>query len=74
MKILKFGGTSIGKAKNFKPIFRILTSEIQNGSDVITVFSALNGVTDQLKEISRLAAKKDIDYKAVLDDLHQRHI
>ncbi|MFA6743312.1 MAG: bifunctional aspartate kinase/homoserine dehydrogenase I [Candidatus Neomarinimicrobiota bacterium] len=74
MKILKFGGTSIGKAENFKPIFRILTSEIQNGSDVITVFSALNGVTDQLKEISRLAAKKDIDYKAVLDDLHQRHI
>lgn len=73
MKVLKFGGTSVGKPENLKTIFQIVAKEIQSGTDVITVFSALSKVTDQLTEMSRLAAKRDVAYKTVYDDLRNRH-
>ncbi|HRS51718.1 MAG TPA: bifunctional aspartate kinase/homoserine dehydrogenase I [Candidatus Marinimicrobia bacterium] len=73
MKVLKFGGSSVGKPENLQTIFNIIAKEIQSGNAVITVFSAFNNVTDQLKEISQLAAQKDKTYQIILDDLSRKH-
>lgn len=74
MKVLKFGGTSVGKPENLKNIFQVIDREIRNGQTVITVFSALSKVTDQLTEMSRLAAKRDEAYKAKFEDIRSRHV
>ncbi|HQH55904.1 MAG TPA: aspartate kinase, partial [Candidatus Marinimicrobia bacterium] len=73
MKVLKFGGSSIGKPENLPTIFTIIAREVQSEKAVITVFSAFNNVTDQLKEISQLAASKDKTYQNILDDLARKH-
>ena len=73
MKGLKFGGSSIGKPENLPTIFNIIAREVQSEKAVITVFSAFNNVTDQLKEISQLAASKDKTYQNILDDLARKH-
>lgn len=74
MKVLKFGGTSIAKPENLKTIFRIIAQEYQKGTKVITVFSALAGVTNQLIEMSRLAENKESSYEALIEELHSRHL
>ena len=53
MKILKFGGTSVGSEENVRRIGEIVKSEKDN---IIVVVSALNGVTDQLLSIAKTAA------------------
>ena len=48
MKILKFGGTSVGSAKRFKDVARIITTGEKN----IVVLSAMSGTTNSLVEIN----------------------
>jgi bifunctional aspartokinase / homoserine dehydrogenase 1 len=53
MKILKFGGTSVGSEENVRRIGEIVLNQKE---DIIVVVSALNGITDQLLTIARTAA------------------
>lgn len=53
IKVLKFGGTSVGSAKNMKMVARIVTGE----KATVTVLSAMSGTTDSLVRISALAAQ-----------------
>lgn len=55
MKVLKFGGTSMGSAKNMRQAAGIIKSENAN----ITALSAMSGTTDALVKISALAAQGD---------------
>ena len=48
MKVLKFGGTSVGSAKRFQEVSRIITS----GKKDIVVLSAMSGTTNSLVEIA----------------------
>jgi aspartokinase/homoserine dehydrogenase 1 len=73
LKILKFGGTSVGKPENLKTIFKVIENNTQKGIEVVAVFSALSEVTDQLIEISQLAAKKNSDYLTLIEKLRTRH-
>lgn len=57
MKVLKFGGTSIGSAERIKNVVRL----IHNGEKKIVVFSALSGTTNTLVEISDYLYKKNPD-------------
>ncbi len=50
MKVLKFGGTSIGSAAKIKNLAKI----IDNGEEKIVVLSAMSGTTDKLEEIASL--------------------
>ena len=52
MKILKFGGTSVGSEENVRRIGEIVLSQKE---DIIVIVSALNGITDQLLSIARTA-------------------
>lgn len=66
MKILKFGGTSVGKPERMKSIADI----INDGSDKIVVLSAVSGTTNALVEIGENLSKGNKDVaQAVVDKL-----
>ncbi len=54
IKVLKFGGTSVGSAKNMRMVAEVVTGE----KATVTVLSAMSGTTDSLVRISALAAQK----------------
>ena len=70
MKILKFGGSSVGTAQNIRSVKRIVEGTTH---PVIVVVSALGGVTDQLLRLSKKASVGDISYHAEVEVLQQRH-
>ena len=57
MKVLKFGGTSVGSAKRFQEVSRIITS----GKKDIVVLSAMSGTTNTLAEIAGYLANHNQD-------------
>ena len=70
MKVLKFGGTSVGSAEGLRQVKRVVEACHE---EVIVVVSALGGVTDQLLLTSRMAAAGDMEYKNQLDQSGMRH-
>ncbi len=64
MKVLKFGGTSVGTTESLKCVKDIIESEEEQ---IIVVVSALGGITDLLISTAELAASED-DY---LDNFHK---
>ncbi len=70
MKVLKFGGTSVGSVESILSLKSIVESETQ---PVIVVVSALGGITDKLIAISRQALGGDEGYKAELEAVVERH-
>ena len=70
MKVLKFGGTSVGSCQSLANVKSI--SESQDSS-VIVVVSALSGVTDALLEVSALAERSNPEYKALFENIKARH-
>lgn len=71
MKVLKFGGTSVGTAENIQRIINILKNRPEK--DLAVVVSALGGVTDRLIETSRMAAEGNEEYQLYLRELADRH-
>lgn len=57
MKVLKFGGTSVGSAQRMKEVSKL----VLDGEQKIVVLSALSGTTNSLVEISDYLYKKNID-------------
>jgi aspartokinase/homoserine dehydrogenase 1 len=70
MKVLKFGGSSVGNSERIRIVKKIIASE---PLPMVLVVSALQGVTDSLKNISESAASHDNGYKPKLEDLIKRH-
>ncbi len=71
MKVMKFGGTSVGSVKSILKVKEIVESVEK---PVIIVVSALGGVTDQLLQTSALAAQGDYTYEKEYNQLMLRHI
>ena len=70
MKVLKFGGTSVGSVESILSLKNIVEQQTQ---PVIVVVSALGGITDKLIATSRLAVKGDEEYKTEFDAIVTRH-
>jgi len=70
MKVLKFGGSSVGNSERIRTVKRIIASE---QLPLVLVVSAFQGVTDSLKNISESAASHDTGYKPKLDELIKKH-
>jgi aspartokinase/homoserine dehydrogenase 1 len=70
MKIVKFGGSSVGTPEGLTHIQDIIH---HNDGPLIVVVSALSGVTDALLAVARQAAAADSGYRTVVDQLRQRH-
>ncbi|MCS6824238.1 MAG: bifunctional aspartate kinase/homoserine dehydrogenase I [Cytophagaceae bacterium] len=74
MKVLKFGGTSVGSAQAIHLVKEILMEQKKNKEDMVVVFSAMAGVTNLLIETARKAADSDISYKDSIQQLEEKHI
>lgn len=70
MKVLKFGGTSVGTVKSLTHVKRIVKSEEE---PVIVVVSALGGITDMLIATARMASKGDTSYLQNYAKIIERH-
>ena len=72
MKVMKFGGSSVGTPGRIRNVIEIIVrTRVRN---LVVVFSAFQGVTDQLIAVSRLAASGDHEYVARLKALKKRHL
>ena len=78
MKVLKFGGTSVGSAERIKEVAKLIT----DGEQKVVVLSAMSGTTNSLVEIADYLYKKNQDgavevitaleekYDQVVEDLY----
>src|SRR5580693_1926579 len=56
MKVMKFGGTSVGKPERMHEVAKLITADPEKK---IVVLSALSGTTNALVEIGQSAARFD---------------
>ncbi|QHS54763.1 bifunctional aspartate kinase/homoserine dehydrogenase I [Mucilaginibacter sp. 14171R-50] len=72
MKILKFGGTSVGSVSSIQTLLDILKDEDKPGSRPVVVLSAMGGVTNLLVTMAEDAANGK-EFTAQLAELEKRH-
>lgn len=72
MKVLKFGGTSVGSVESILSLKAIVEKEAQK-QPIIVVVSALGGITDKLIATSVLAQKGDEAWKDEFQAMVERH-
>ena len=72
MKVLKFGGTSVGSVESILSLKAIVEKEAKK-QPVIVVVSALGGITDKLLLTSRMALNGDEHYRDEFDAIVDRH-
>lgn len=70
MKVLKFGGTSVGSVESILNVKKIVEAA---GEPVVVVVSALGGITDKLLATSAMAARGDVAYEQELAEIVRRH-
>jgi len=71
MKVMKFGGTSVGKPERMHEVAKLITKD---GDDKIVVLSALSGTTNSLVAISDALSKSDrITAKQKIDELEKHY-
>lgn len=70
MKVLKFGGTSVGSAQRIKNVAELITKRGKN----IIVLSAMSGTTNSLVQISERLHQEDIDGAyGIIEGLKQKY-
>lgn len=74
MKILKFGGSSVGSAKKIKNVAEIISKSKKENKRIAVVVSAFGDTTDKLIKIGNLAAKGDTNYKKEFAWLLNKHV
>ena len=70
MKVLKFGGTSVGSVENMVAVMQLIT----DGNQKLVVLSAMSGTTNSLVEIANYLQKKNKDgARQVISQLEQKY-
>ncbi|NGM62893.1 bifunctional aspartate kinase/homoserine dehydrogenase I [Sphingobacterium sp. SGG-5] len=72
MKVLKFGGTSVGTIESIKAVLDIVKTSYDNQEKPLVVLSAMSGVTNLLTKMAEDAAER-IPFDADLKQLEERH-
>ena len=72
MKILKFGGTSVGSDHSIQTLLNILKDEVKSDEKPVVVLSAMSGITNLLISMAEGAANGH-DFTAGLAELEKRH-
>lgn len=72
MKVLKFGGTSVGSVESILSLKDIVLKEAKE-QQVVVVVSALGGITDKLLNTSRLAVEGKEEWRQEFDLMVDRH-
>ena len=71
MKVMKFGGTSVGSVDSILKVKQIVEAAEE---PVIVVVSALGGITDKFINTSQMAANGDAEYEKEYREIVNRHI
>ena len=74
MRIMKFGGSSVGTPGRIKHVIEIIANTRVQHRNLVVVFSAYQGITDHLIATSNLAARGDRKYLAGLRAIKKRHL
>ena len=72
MKVLKFGGTSVGSVKSILSLKRIVEKEARK-QPIVVVVSAFGGITAMLISTSRLAQEGKDEWKEQFEQMVDRH-
>lgn len=72
MKILKFGGTSVGSVEALKALKGVVKSNLEQKERMVIVVSAMGGVTNQLLKMAEDAIEGK-DFTTPLAELEKRH-
>lgn len=72
MKVLKFGGTSVGSVKSILSLKHIVEKEAES-QPIIVVVSALGGITDKLIATAHLALQGDEGWRNEFEAMVSRH-
>lgn len=70
MKVMKFGGVTLGSATNIQNVKKIVSSVEE---PVVVVVSAFKGITDKLLTTSSLAAVGDYSYEKEFNEIVEQH-
>ena len=70
MKVLKFGGTSVGSVESILNLKKIVEGQDE---PVVVVVSALGGITDKLINTSKVAVAGDETYLTSYNEMVERH-
>jgi aspartokinase/homoserine dehydrogenase 1 len=73
MKILKFSSSSLSNADKIKKAVKIVSDQFDSDQFIVVV-SAIDGITDHLVKIAKLASQGDITYKKELALIEDRHV
>lgn len=72
MKVLKFGGTSVGTVENFSRVVEIILGKFKE-DQVAVVISAVGGITDKLIAAVEFASAKNPKYLEMIEEIEQIH-
>jgi len=73
MKVLKFGGTSVGSSSSIREVIDIISNYNKNSVQVAVVSSAFSGVTNKLIEMGQRASQNDETYLDLLKEIENLH-
>ena len=72
MKVLKFGGTSVGSPQRMKEVCNLV---LEDGQQKLVVLSAMSGTTNSLVEISQYLYSGNEDGAAdIINKLHSKYL
>ncbi|MCZ6898881.1 MAG: bifunctional aspartate kinase/homoserine dehydrogenase I, partial [Bacteroidetes bacterium] len=74
MKVIKFGGTSVGSANNLKKVADIIIGYKKQKQQFAVVVSAMKGITNQLIKSGERASKGGQKYQQILKEIEKKHI
>ena len=73
MKVLKFGGSSVGSAENIGKVIEIIKNASRADSCAV-VLSAMSGTTDALINIAKTAESSDENFRVKIKELETKHL
>lgn len=74
MKVLKFGGTSVGSPERIEEIHSIIAPRLKKGEKLAVIVSAFCGTTDQLLDAAHLAKENNPEYTEIFQAIEKRHL
>jgi len=71
MKVIKFGGTSVGTIENIRIVRRIIQGQSKACAVVVSAFA---GITDQIIRTASLASERDPSFREAVKQIRERHL
>jgi len=74
MKVMKFGGSSVGTAESIRKVVKIIVSAAnEEHQQIAVVSSAMKGITDMLTELAKSASENSEDFRSILVKIEAKH-